>query len=188
MSASVRLNRQTPSRVVAPPTEFVDVQKGSLPVNGLMVSSALTIIATVIWPHIILSLFLIAQLASAVCFCTLFIRIKDGYLMCQFDPGWIRGKVALSEIESSRIVRSRLAYGWGFCRDERGRSFNRSGALALEILYCGGKRLSCGISLRTPPHADTASREKRAFISSKLQLALLAKIQEQRPNAILMLD
>ena len=134
MSTSPSRNGRRPPQVAAP-TEYVDVQKGTLLVNILLVSSALTIVSTVVWPHIIETVALILQLATAVCFCTLFIRIKDGYLMWQFGPGWIRGKVALSEIVSSRVVRSRLAYGWGFLRGTREWSFDRKGALALEILW-----------------------------------------------------
>ena len=143
MSDSLSHNGHKPPQL-APPTEYADVQKRSLLVDALSLSSTLTLISTLIWPHIIGTLGLIAQLVAAVCFCTLFIRIKDGYLMWQFGPGWIRGKVALSEIESSRVVRSRLAYGWGFRRSKRGWGFNQSGTLALEIFYGGGKRLRLG--------------------------------------------
>lgn len=120
------------------------MQKSSLPLAVLSLSSTLTLVSTVIWPHLVGTLALLAQLVAMVCFCTLFIRVKDGYLRWQFGPGWIRGKIARSEIEHSRVIRSRLAYGWGFRRTERGWTFDPAGALTLEILYGGGKRLRLG--------------------------------------------
>lgn len=126
------------------PIEYVDVQKGSALLDALSLSSTLTLISTVIWPNLIGTLALLGQLGTMVCFCTLFIRVKEGYLMWQFGPGWVRGKVALPEIETCRVVRRRLAYGWGSCRTQRGWAFNPAGALALEIVYGGGRRLRLG--------------------------------------------
>jgi hypothetical protein len=145
MSNSPSRNGRKPPQIDAP-TEYADVQKGTLLVDVLSVSSALTVISTIVRPHIIETIALLLQLATLVCVCTLFIRVKDGYLMWQYGPGWIRGKVALSDIESSQIVTSRLAYGWSYRRDKRNWNFNRQGATVLEILYCGGKRLGLGTS------------------------------------------
>lgn len=127
-------------------THYVDVQKGRLLVGILSISSAATLVASAVWPQLILSVLLLVQLASAVCFCTLFIRVKDGHLLWQFGPGWIRGKVALTEVINVDVVTSRLAYGWGFQPTRWSWRFDRSRALAVVIHLRGGKRLRLGTS------------------------------------------
>lgn len=131
MSSSSSHNGHT--RVaVTPPTEYADVQKGILLVNVLGLTSALTIVSTVIWPNVFAIIALLLQLAAAVCFCTLYIRIKDGCLLWQYGPGWIKRRVPLSDIKSARFVQRRFSYG---------RGFHRRGSSALEIVHGGGKRL-----------------------------------------------
>jgi hypothetical protein len=131
VSHSSSRNGQKPSPAFAL-TEYVDVQKGTQLVNILGLTSALTIVSTLVRPHVIETIALLLQLATAVCFCAFFIRIKDGYLLWQYGPGWIRGKVALSAIESSRVVRSRYIYRCGF---------NLKAGPVLEIFHSGDKRL-----------------------------------------------
>lgn len=148
----IRLSAMTthgriPDGLPEQPEEYVDVQKGYLLVGVLALTSTLTLVFNWIsGPHIALTLFLILQLAAMVCFCTLFIRIKNGELTWQFGPGWIRGKVSLSDIRSSHIVTSPLAYGWGLQRSARGWSFRRSGALAVVLQCKGGVRVRLGTS------------------------------------------
>lgn len=136
-----------PNRLHEQPGEYVDVQKGYLLVAVLALTSTSTLVFNWIsGPHIALTLLLILQLATMVCFCTLFIRIRNGELTWQFGPGWVRGKVALSDISSSHIVTSPLAYGWVLQRSERGWSFRWSGALAVELRCEGGVRVRLGTS------------------------------------------
>ena len=129
------------------PAEFFDFQNGLLLVGVLATSS----LATLGWiwiagPHIGKTLLLVLQLWAIVCFCTLLIRVKDGFLTWRFGPGWIRGQVALSDIVTTHIVLSPLAYGWGFRRTLRGWRFHHMGALAIEIQCQGGRRLRLGTS------------------------------------------
>jgi hypothetical protein len=147
----IHVNGTTPERRIiarrsSSAAEYVDVQKGHLLIGVLAITSASTLIASVVWPYLILSLLLLAQLASAVCFWTLFIRVREGHLFWQFGPGWIRGKVALHDIIDSSVVTTRLAYGWGFEPRWWGWRFDRSKALALVIHLRGGKRLRLGTS------------------------------------------
>jgi hypothetical protein len=138
--------------------EYSDVQKGYPLIYLLALTSLATLASTwFVRPPIITTLLLMPQLASLVCFCTLFIRISDGCLNWQFGPGWIRGQVLLSEIITTHIVRTPCAYGWGFCRTARGWRFNRGGALAIEIHCRGGRRFRLG---------TTRAHELQHFVES----------------------
>ena len=157
----MHLNGRDSSRIPTPPAEFIDVQRGGPLITVLSISSALTIIATAIWPHVLGTMALLMQLAAAVCFCTLFIRVKKGLLRWQFGPGWIRGKMPLSEITGTTLVRTPFAYGWGLERTKWGWRFNRKGALAIVIRRREGQCLRLGTAraaelqqfLAAPRHA-----------------------------------
>jgi hypothetical protein len=138
---------QIVSKEKGPPrfAEYSDVQKGYPLIYLLTLTSLVTLCSTwIIRPPILATLLLIPQLVSLVCFCTLYIRIRDGRLDWQFGPGWIRGHLLLSQIVTTHIVRTPCAYGWGFCRTTRGWRFHRGGALAIEIHCRGGRRLRLG--------------------------------------------
>src|ERR1700744_2987038 len=97
-------NEQRPQRGV----EYVDLQKGYPLLAVLSVTSLVTLASTwIVRPPIIKTLFLLPQLALLVCYCSLFIRVTDGCLTWQFGPGWIRGKVLLSQVVTTQIVRNR---------------------------------------------------------------------------------
>lgn len=138
-------NGRHPAEPVTSLQEHIEVQKGYPLVGLLAMTSLATLGAAWSWgPHAATTLLLIPQLFAMVCFCTLLIRVKDRFLSWQFGPGWIQGKVALSEIITTRIVMTPFAYGWGFRRTAKGWRFNRGGSLALEIHCRGGKRLRLG--------------------------------------------
>ncbi len=143
------------------PVEFADVQKGSPLVWLLMIGSAVAITGSAILPNLVWSIAVIAQSVAAVCFCTLSIRITNTQLLWQFGPGWIRGKVVLSEIESVKVSRTRFAYGWGFERTKRGWRFNPNGALTIFIRGKNGTRLQLGISRAYELQDFLASRHAR---------------------------
>lgn len=129
------------------PAEYVDVQKG-YPLVALLATTSLATLGST-WmagPHLAATLILFPQLASMVCFCTLLIRVKDGGLTWRFGPGWIHGRIPLSEIVTTHIVMSPFAYGWGFRRTLSGWRFHHWGALAIVIHCRGGKRLRLGTS------------------------------------------
>ncbi len=86
-------------------SEFIDLQKSRRLVPVLAVTSLATLACSRIdGLEIVLTLFLLAQLAAMVCFCTLLIHVKDGWLHWQYGPGWIRGQVPLNEIEATYVV------------------------------------------------------------------------------------
>lgn len=125
--------------------EYVDVQKGYPLLCLLAVTSLATLAATwFVRPPILTTLILLPQLVAFVCFCTLFIRVREDCLAWQFGPGWIRGEVLLSQVATTQIVMSPFAYGWGFRRSVRGWTFHPGGALAIVILCRDGKRLRLG--------------------------------------------
>jgi hypothetical protein len=124
---------------------YADVQKGYPLLWTLAATSVATFVSTwFVRPPYLATLLLLPQLAALVCFCTLFIRVSGGCLTWQFGPGWIRGRILLSDIVTTRIILSPFAYGWGFRQTGSGWRFHRDGALALEILCVGGKRLRLG--------------------------------------------
>lgn len=150
------------------PAEYVDVQKGYLLVWTLGLTSTLTLVSNWIsGPHIALTLLLLLQLAAMVCFSTLVIRVKNGELSWQFDPGWIRGKVALSDIRSSHMVTSPLAYGWVLQRSEKGWSFRWSGALAVELRCAAGVCLRLGTSRAHELHSFIEKNRERGKLKGR---------------------
>lgn len=141
MSALPKIEDQTPRS----PIEFVDLQKGHPLIFALGVTSFLTFCSTwVVKPPYLATLVLVPQLAVLICFCTLFIRVRDGWLFWQFGPGWIRGKILLSDVVTTHIVMTPFAYGWGFLRTPSGWKFRGRGALAVQIRTRGGKCLRLG--------------------------------------------
>jgi hypothetical protein len=144
MLALIAINEQSPDNN-GEYAEYSDLQKGYPLLCLLVFTSATTFASTwIVRPPIVATFILIPQLASLVCFCTLFIRVRNGFLFWQFGPGWIRGQVSLSQIVTTRIVMSPFAYGWGFRHSVRGWRFHRGGALAIEIQCRDGKRLRLG--------------------------------------------
>jgi len=145
MTILMPTKRRTSRRPPVQPLEWVDVQT-SYPLLAVLGTA---IFAVLVWtwvagPHIVRTLLLPALGWAMVCFCTLRICVTEGCLSWQFGPGWIRGRVPLSEMVTTHIVMSPWAYGWGFHRTIWGWRFHRGGALALEIHCRNGKRLRLG--------------------------------------------
>ncbi|HSI14969.1 MAG TPA: hypothetical protein VK961_23150 [Chthoniobacter sp.] len=141
MPSSIVIQEDVPRRRAV----FVDVQKGYPLIYLLTATSFVTLVSTwFVSPPYVATLLLLPQLAALVCFCTLFIQVKEGCITWQFGPGWIRGRVLLSEVVTTRIILSPFAYGWGFRRIGSHWRFHRDGALALEIIYRGRRRLRLG--------------------------------------------
>lgn len=145
MTAPKALNGNTRRRSPAQTQEYVDVQSG-LPLTALLALTSFATIAStkLLGPHLIVTLLLFPQLVGMVCFCSLVIRVKEGVLSWKSGPGWLRGQVPLAQIVSMRVIKTRLAFGWGLRRSRFGWRFARETALALELHCRGGRRLRLG--------------------------------------------
>lgn len=157
MSALPRIEDQQPSGRIS----YVDLQKGHPLIFVLAVTSFLTFCSTwFVRPPYVATFLLIPQLAALICFCTLFIRVWDGYLCWQYGPGWIRGRVLLADIVTTHILITPFAYGWGFLRTPSGWKFRSKGALAVEIRTRDGKRFRLG-TMRAHMLQHVIERERR---------------------------
>jgi hypothetical protein len=77
-------------------------------------------------------------------FSSLTIQVTDRALHWCFGPGMFRKQVALAEIQSVEITRTRLLEGWGIHKTSRGWLYNVSGFDAVLIKLHGGKSLLLG--------------------------------------------
>lgn len=83
----------------------------------------------------------------AVCawlFSSLTVEITDTQLHWRFGSGLIRSRVALAEIESFTLTRTRLYEGWGIHLTPRGWLYNVSGWRAVHIRLKNGRQFMLG--------------------------------------------
>ncbi len=80
----------------------------------------------------------------AYMFSSLTIRVSDRALHWCFGPGTFRKELALTDIKSVEVTRTRLVEGWGIHRTARGWLYNVSGFDAVLITLHGGKTILLG--------------------------------------------
>lgn len=83
-------------------------------------------------------------LLSAWLFNSLTIVIDKGELRWKFGSGMFRKNVALSEIESVKVVRTLFVEGWGIHLSRFGWLYNISGYGAVAVTLKNGKRFALG--------------------------------------------
>lgn len=81
---------------------------------------------------------------AAVLFSTLTVIIRDSSIHIRFGPGLIRKEFALKEIEGCRIVKTPWYYGWGIRKIPKGRLFNVSGLMSVELTMKDGMKYRIG--------------------------------------------
>jgi len=78
-------------------------------------------------------------------FYSLTIEISNGILKCCFGPGLIQRRIAISEIEEAKSVRSPWYSGWGIrWRPGQYVLWNVSGRQAVELILKNGNRFRIG--------------------------------------------
>jgi len=91
---------------------------------------------------------LIAVLAilvvCTILFSSLTIRITETELRLHFGPGFIRKKVALTDIQQAEITTTKFIYGWGIHLTPQGWLYNVSGFKAVAFKLKNGKQFVLG--------------------------------------------
>jgi hypothetical protein len=93
---------------------------------------------------------------ALVLFPSLTVAIREEELLVQFEPGVIRKRFKLSEIESCQAVKNPWYYGWGVWQTPHGMLFRVSGLNAVQIRLITGKE--CLIDTDVPQELEEAIR------------------------------
>src|SRR5512137_1708363 len=84
-------------------------------------------------PPFVVPMVLLVFVTCAYMFSSLTIQITDRALHWCFGPGIFRKQVALAEIKTVEITRTRLLEGWGIHKTSRGWLYNVSGFDAVRV-------------------------------------------------------
>ena len=95
-------------------------------------------------PPFVVPMVLVVVVACAYMFSSLTIHITDRALHWCFGPGMFRKTLALADIKTVEITRTRLLDGWGIHRTSRGWLYNVSGFGAVLITLHSGEGILLG--------------------------------------------
>lgn len=120
--------------------------------RGTVIQAALAIGAVVCFalsqffpaPPFVVPMVLVVFVTFAYMFSSLTIHVTDHELGWCFGPGMFRKQVALSEIKSAEVTRTRIIEGWGIHKTSRGWLYNVSGFDAVSITLHSGKGILIG--------------------------------------------
>jgi hypothetical protein len=82
---------------------------------------------------------IVVELAVAVVFSSLTVKVGEGELRWYFGPGFWSYRLPLGNIETATVVRNRWWYGWGIRMAPGLRLYNVSGLDAVELRLKSGK-------------------------------------------------
>jgi hypothetical protein len=125
-------------------------QVGTLILIALLIPLAFSVWLGLGMPGPLVGVRLITLLAGAllaVCawlFSSLTVEITETELRWHFGSGLIRSRVALADIESCTLTRTRLIEGWGIHLTSRGWLYNVSGWRAVHIRLKTGRPFMLG--------------------------------------------
>jgi len=145
-----RLVRLTPYR--APRAEAVVMVRYEHTQRGTVLQAAFLIGAVVCFaatqlvpaPPFVAPMVLVVFVICAYMFSSLTIQVTDRALHWCFGPGTFRKEVALTEIKSVEVTRTRVMDGWGAHKTSRGWLYNVSGFDAVLITLHSGKGILLG--------------------------------------------
>jgi hypothetical protein len=95
-------------------------------------------------PPFVLPMVLAVFVICAYMFSSLTIQVTSRALHWCFGPGMFRKELALTDIRSVEVTRTRLLEGWGVHKTSRGWLYNVSGFDALLITVHDGKTILLG--------------------------------------------
>ena len=118
---------------------------------GYVITSLLAIVLFILlyymvssgFNFILIGVFLVIGVCLKI-FSSLTVSIDDQTLKISFGSGIIEKEFYLKEIESSKIVKNRLYYGWGIHITPKGWLYNVSGFYSVQIKMKSGKRYLIG--------------------------------------------
>lgn len=118
---------------------------------GYVITSLLAIVMFILlyymvssgFNFILIGIFLVIGVCLKI-FSSLTVSIDDETLKISFGSGIIEKEFYLKEIESSKIVKNRLYYGWGIHITPKGWLYNVSGFYSVQIKMKSGKRYLIG--------------------------------------------
>lgn len=118
---------------------------------GYVITSLLAIVMFILlyymvssgFNFILIGVFLVIGVCLKI-FSSLTVSIDDETLKISFGSGIIEKEFYLKEIESSKIVKNRLYYGWGIHITPKGWLYNVSGFYSVQIKMKSGKRYLIG--------------------------------------------
>lgn len=118
---------------------------------GYVITSLLAIVLFILlyymvssgFNFILIGVFLVIGVCLKI-FSSLTVSIDDETLKISFGSGIIEKEFYLKEIESSKIVKNRLYYGWGIHITPKGWLYNVSGFYSVQIKMKSGKRYLIG--------------------------------------------
>ena len=101
---------------------------------------------------------------SGLLFSSLTIEVTESELVWFFGPGFLKKRIARSEIASAAPARNRWWWGWGVHLTPRGWLYNVQGLEAVEIVKTDGKsfRLGTDEPLALASALGAGSRERLA--------------------------
>jgi hypothetical protein len=125
---------------------YEHTQRGTVVQAALMIGAVACFALSQVMsaPPFVVPMVLIIFVVCAYMFSSLTIQVTDRALHWCFGPGMFRKQVALAEIQSVEITRTRLLEGWGIHKTSRGWLYNVSGFDAVLIKLHGGKSLLLG--------------------------------------------
>jgi len=103
--------------------------------------AAIAAVASLRWP---LLLVVAVTIFSCLLFSSLTIAVTESELVWFFGPGFLRRRIALSEIASAEPARNKWWWGWGVHLTPRGWLYNVDGRDAVEIAQKDGKSFRLG--------------------------------------------
>lgn len=127
-------------------TRYEHTQRGTVVQVALLIGAAVCfgLSQLVPAPPFVAPLVLVVVVICAYMFSSLTVQITDRSLHWCFGPGMFRKEVALAEIKTAEVTRTRLVEGWGIHKTSRGWLYNVSGFDAVLITLYNGKSILLG--------------------------------------------
>ena len=125
---------------------YEHTQRGTVVQIALLIGAAVCFALTqlVPAPPFVAPMVLVVCAICAYMFSSLTIQVTDRALHWCFGPGMFRKEVALTEIKTAEVTRTRLLEGWGIHKTSRGWLYNISGFDAVLITLHSGKSILLG--------------------------------------------
>ncbi|OGB91182.1 MAG: hypothetical protein A2Z31_05210 [candidate division NC10 bacterium RBG_16_65_8] len=125
---------------------YEHTQRGTVVQVALLIGAAacFTLTQLVPAPPFVAPMVLVVFAICAYLFSSLTIQVTDRALHWCFGPGMFRKEVALTEIKTAEVTRTRLLEGWGIHKTSRGWLYNVSGFDAVRITLHSDKSILLG--------------------------------------------
>ena len=125
---------------------YEHTQRGTVVQVALLIGAAgcFALTQLVPAPPFVAPMVLVVFAVCAYLFSSLTIRVTDRALHWCFGPGMFRKELAVTEIRTAEVTRTRLLEGWGIHRTSRGWLYNVSGFDAVLITLHSGKSILLG--------------------------------------------